>query len=92
VDEPDEVSAVACTFRTMSDDTSTTTDQRGKPPNLSITLDVDNELTWGELFWFVDQARKSGVSPHDDIPRMYDAQQEFTGFQCWVYPEDLAKP
>jgi hypothetical protein len=35
-------------------------------PNLKVTLEIDNQLTWGELYRFVDLARKSGYP--DDGP------------------------
>ncbi|MBC2933042.1 hypothetical protein [Nocardioides sp. zg-1228] len=70
----------------MSDHTAPS----GKPPNLSISLDVDGSLTWAELFWFVDQARKAGVDPSDDVMFRYDDHQEFAGFECFIFPEGLA--
>jgi hypothetical protein len=60
-------------------------------PNLGIVLDVDESLTWGELFWFAEQARKSGVNPADPVTFNYDMHQEFQGFLCFVFPEDLDK-
>jgi hypothetical protein len=82
------VSVGACTVRSMTEDTA----PNGKPPSLSISLDVDGSLTWSELFWFVDHARKSGVNPSDDVPFRYDMHQEFAGFECFVFPEDLDRP
>ncbi|UFN44508.1 hypothetical protein [Nocardioides okcheonensis] len=70
----------------------TETNAHTKSPNLSITLDVDGELSWGELFWFVDQARKSGVDTGSAVPYKYDQHGEFLGFECFVFPSEVSQP
>ncbi|GIM64589.1 hypothetical protein Pve01_83650 [Planomonospora venezuelensis] len=62
----------------------------GKPPNLSISLDIDSSLTWAELFYIVEEARKAGVDPSDAVLFRYNDQQEVAGFECFIFPEDVA--
>jgi hypothetical protein len=59
--------------------------------NVSINLDVDGQLTWAELFWFVDQARKAGVPEDQPVGVKFDDQQDFDGFYFYVDPDDVGK-
>ncbi|MCL8027342.1 hypothetical protein [Nocardioides bruguierae] len=49
----------------MSDDDFDTFEK--KTINTAIGLDLDQQLTWGELIWFVDQGRKTGVRPDSPV-------------------------
>ncbi|MBV9292811.1 MAG: hypothetical protein JO222_10220 [Frankiales bacterium] len=46
--------------------------------NLNVSLDLDEQLTWAELFRFVDLAREAGVQAQDTVgyrlaePDVYD--------------------
>lgn len=42
------------------------TDEKTKV-NLSLSLTIDNELSWQELFSFVEVARRSGVDPESTV-------------------------
>lgn len=60
--------------------------------SLQINLAVDENLKWGDLFWFVDQARNSGVDPADSVLMEYgDDYRELEGFVAFVHPEKLAE-
>lgn len=60
MDETPEVSVVPCTVRSMSDDK--------KPPVAqTLTLLFDNDPTWGDLIWFAEQVKASGVDLGQEI-------------------------
>ncbi|WP_121399456.1 hypothetical protein [Micromonospora sp. M71_S20] len=62
--------------------------------NLKVTLDLDNQLTWGELFRFVDLARAGVVSPSDPVALEYDPNESMpviTGLTVYVDPADISQ-
>lgn len=59
--------------------------------NLKVSLDLDNELTWRELFQFVDLARDSGhVDPDARVGLARDDfQDETTITGLYVYVDSM---
>ncbi|MCA1823253.1 MAG: hypothetical protein LC640_03105 [Frankia sp.] len=52
--------------------------------NLKLTLDVDDNLTYGELAVFLDYARRAGVSANDSIAHELNDDDQFSGFYIYV--------
>ncbi|MCX5070786.1 hypothetical protein OOJ91_33620 [Micromonospora lupini] len=62
-----------------------------KAVNLKLSLALDDGLSWGELFRFVELARTSGVDPGDQVPLEYSERDEsiLEGMAVYLAPEDL---
>lgn len=67
------------------------TDAPAMNVSLQINLAINDKLKWGDLYWFVDQARKSGVQPEDDVYLEYseDDYRELEGLVAFVDPNKL---
>lgn len=61
-----------------------------KSPNLELRLEIDDQLTWGELIKFVDLARESNVRPGEPVLPVYDRDRDqYTHLAIYLRPEDL---
>ncbi|MFF4879461.1 hypothetical protein [Micromonospora sp. NPDC000668] len=62
-----------------------------KAVNLKLSLAIDQDLTWGELFRFVELARTSGVEPTDPVPLEYNERDDsiLDGIAVYLAAEDL---
>lgn len=71
---------MACTFRDMSDK---------KPPVAqTLTLLFDNDPTWGDLIWFAEQVRASGVDLGQEIVFEHDDDTIGpTGMSFFTHPD-----
>lgn len=60
--------------------------------NLKLELAINNELSWGELFQFVDLARAAGIDPTELVGVEYDERDEsiLNGLSVYLTPEDLS--
>lgn len=57
--------------------------------NLELKLEINDQLTWGELYRFVDLAKTSGVDEDDPVGLAYDDQHEICGLSVSLAPDDL---
>lgn len=58
--------------------------------NMTASIQIDDQLTWGELFAFTDLARKAGIDPANPVLLDYDDQYgTFEGMSVFLAPEDL---
>ncbi|MBM0258960.1 hypothetical protein [Micromonospora sp. 4G55] len=62
-------------------------------PNLKVTLDLDDQLTWGELIRFVNLAQSAGkVSPDQPVGMEYDPNDThpvITGLCVYLDAENI---
>lgn len=68
------------------------TDFEKTQPNLKVTLDLDNQLTWGELFRFVDLARSAGYLAQERVGIENDPNESLpvvVGLSLYLHPDDV---
>ncbi|GAA2327442.1 hypothetical protein [Dactylosporangium salmoneum] len=62
--------------------------------NLRVTLEIDNQLTWGELIHFVELGRRAGLRADEPVDFVYDSQlteNPITGLSLHLPSEDLPR-
>ncbi|MGY1593248.1 hypothetical protein ACI79D_14835 [Geodermatophilus sp. SYSU D00708] len=58
--------------------------------NLRLQLDIDNQLTWGELFDFVTAARNGqSVNREDFVNLVHSQNGDLEGFEVYLASEDI---
>ncbi len=58
--------------------------------NLNVSIDLDDQLTWKELFWFVDLAKRTGVHPDNAVSLRFNENDRcYDGLSLYVEPEQL---
>jgi len=61
--------------------------------NLKVSLDLDDQLTWAELFRFVDLARSGGYIEDQPVAMEYDpaeSDSRVVGMSIYLHPEQVA--
>ncbi|MEV5765323.1 hypothetical protein AB0L34_12230 [Micromonospora sp. NPDC052213] len=63
--------------------------------NIKVTLDLDDQLTWGELIRFVELAKTAGsISPDQPVGIDYDPNESMpviTGLHAYLDAENLSQ-
>jgi hypothetical protein len=58
--------------------------------NLEVTLDIDDQLTWGELLKFADLARARHIDPNEPVVIQYsEPGHSISGVTLYLLAEDL---
>lgn len=60
--------------------------------NLRVNLEIDDQLTWGELIRFVELGQQAGISPGQPVGLVYDEngdEMRVTGLFLYLAPDDL---
>ena len=58
--------------------------------NLRVNVDIDAQLTWGELFQFVDMAHRAGVDPDEPVGLQYNEHDPSILDAMYVYVQQMA--
>jgi hypothetical protein len=64
-------------------------EEKRPPVAQTLTLLFDNNPTWGDLVWFAEKVKESGVDPAQEIIFEYDEQHDMgpTGMSFFTHPD-----